>query len=330
VVPGWGRDLHLISDNVALFVENRFALSDRWFLTPGFRVESGESRFEGFVAGYDPDELPNTIEHDFTLLGLGLERMLEEWGSVYVGYSEAYRPILFKDIIPSSPLERVDKNLEDGRGYNFETGFRGGSELWLWDVGVFELEYRNRMGTTANFDGTSFYNLRTNIGDSRTRGVELFAQRQVPLRSGWDLAVFTSTTYMDARYRNATARVGTQNIPVDGNHVQSVPRWISRNGVTVETGRWSATVLVSYTDESYADALNTEAPSANGAVGLVPSYSVVDVSASYPIGARTRLRFSANNLTDESYFTKRPEFYPGPGEWPSDGRSYMASVALTF
>jgi Fe(3+) dicitrate transport protein len=42
------------------------------------------------------------------------------------------------------------------------------------------------------------------------------------------------------------------------------------------------------------------------------------------------LRLSANNLTDESYFTKRPEFYPGPGVWPSDGRSYNASVALSF
>jgi Fe(3+) dicitrate transport protein len=112
--------------------------------------------------------------------------------------------------------------------------------------------------------------------------------------------------------------------------VQSVPRWISRNGVTLQRARWSATVLYSYTGESYADALNTETPSANGAVGLVPSYGVIDVSASYEIGPRVRLRLSANNLTDESYFTKRPEFYPGPGVWPSDGRNYNASVALSF
>jgi Fe(3+) dicitrate transport protein len=328
VTPGWGRDMHLISDNVAVFAENRFALSGSWFLTPGFRIESGDSRFDGVVLGYDPAELPNTIEHDFTLLGLGLERVLDQGRSVYLGYSEAYRPILFKDIIPSSPLERVDKNLEDGRGYNLEAGFRGSGSTWSWDVGVFELEYRNRMGTTANFDGTSFYNLRTNIGDSRTRGAELFAQRA--FQTLLPVTVFTSTTYMDARYRNATARVGTQNIPVDGNHVQSVPRWISRNGVTLQRARWSATVLYSYTGESYADALNTETPSANGAVGLVPSYGVIDVSASYEIGARVRLRLSANNLADESYFTKRPEFYPGPGVWPSDGRSYNASVALSF
>jgi Fe(3+) dicitrate transport protein len=100
--------------------------------------------------------------------------------------------------------------------------------------------------------------------------------------------------------------------------------------VTLGGLRWSATLLYSYTAESYADALNTELPSANGAVGLVPSHGVIDLSASYEVGARVRLRLSVNNLGDEPYFTKRPEFYPGPGVWPSDGRSYNAAVALSF
>jgi Fe(3+) dicitrate transport protein len=330
VVPGWGRDLHLLSDNVAVFAENRFAVSDHWFLSAGFRVESGDSRFEGSIVGYDPNELPNTIAHDFTLLGFTLERVLDERRSVYAGWSEAYRPILFKDIIPSSPLERVDKNLEDGRGHTIEVGYRGTSDHWGWDVSAFELSYRNRMGTTANFDGTTFYNLRTNIGDSNTRGVELFLQYGRSLRSGLQLTLFTSSTYMDAQYEDATARVGTQNIPVDGNQVQSVPHWISRNGVTLGAARWSGTLLYSYTHESYADALNTLTPSANGAVGLVPSHDVFDLSASYEPNTHLRLRLSVNNLADESYFTKRPEFYPGPGVWPSDGRSYNAAVALYF
>jgi Fe(3+) dicitrate transport protein len=330
VQPGWGRDLRLISRNAAFFVENRFALTDRWSVSPGFRVESGDSRFEGVIAGYDPVELPNTIEHDFTLLGISMEYTLGQIGSVYAGWSEAYRPILFKDIIPASPLERVDKNLDDGRGYTLEAGFRGDGERSSWDVSVFDLRYENRMGTTANFDGASFYNLRTNIGDSRTRGVEGFFQYRLPLRGGRELIAFTSTTYMNGHYRDAVARVGQANIPVDGNRVQSVPSWISRNGLTLRSNKLSATLLHSYTDETYADALNTRAPSANGAVGLVPSYSLVDLSGSYQITARWSLRASINNLTATKYFTKRPEFYPGPGVWPSDGRSLNVSIGLAL
>jgi len=329
VQPGWGRDLHLKSTNAALFVENRFALTERWSVSPGFRVESGDSAFDGVIVGYAPNELPNDIKHDFTLLGVSMEYVVAR-GSFYAGWSEAYRPILFKDIIPSSPQERVDKNLDDGRGHTIEAGYRGDSERLSFDVGAFELRYDNRMGTTANFDGTSFFNLRTNIGDSRTRGVEAFVQYRFPVGGDKELAAFTSTTYMDGRYRQATARVGNANIDVSGNRIQSVPRWISRNGVTLKGNRWSGTLLVSYTDETYADALNTAVPTANGAVGLVPSYSVADLSSTYTITRRVTLRASINNLTDEQYFTKRPEFYPGPGVWPSDGRSFNVAFGVTF
>ena len=52
--------------------------------------------------------------------------------------------------------------------------------------------------------------------------------------------------------------------------MQSVPELISRSGLTLSGGPASLTLLYSYTAESYADALNTRTPSANGAVGLVP------------------------------------------------------------
>jgi Fe(3+) dicitrate transport protein len=330
VRPGWGRDLHLLSENFAVFVENRFVLTDRWSVSPGVRMESGDSRFEGVIVGYDPAEIPNTIEHDFTLLGVSTEYALGERSGLYGGWSEGYRPVIFKDIIPSSPLERVDKNLSDGRGHTFEAGYRGKLERLSWDVSGFELLYENRMGTTANLDGQGFYNLRTNIGDSRTRGAELFVEYTFAVAGDKDITAFTSTAYMDGRYDNATARIGTINVPVDGNRIQSVPRWISRSGATLKSHRFSATLLYSYTDESYADALNTAVPSPNGAVGLVPAYRVVDLSTSFQINEMLSVRASINNLTDEAYFTKRPEFYPGPGVWPSDGRSINASFGLAF
>ncbi|MBL7793093.1 MAG: TonB-dependent receptor, partial [Saprospiraceae bacterium] len=37
---------------------------------------------------------------------------------------------------------------------------------------------------------------------------------------------------------------------------------------------------------------------------------------------------SLNNIFDRQYFTKRPTIYPGPGIWPSDGRSLVVSVGL--
>jgi len=331
VQPGWGRDLQLKSENVAFYAENNFALTERWFVTPGFRIESGTSDMTGIVVGYPPGELPNSIKHNFTLLGISTEYSLSERSALYGGFSQAYRPVLFKDIIPSSPQERVDKNLKDARGYTLEAGVRGDLGNFSWDVSAFSLVYKNRMGTSAQFDGADFYNLRTNIGDSETHGVEVFLQYGFQLTGAVRATLFTSTSWMDATYSdNAMVRVGQTNVSVAGNKVQSVPSLISRNGLTLVWGTLSTTLLYSYTDESYADALNTVIPSANGAVGLVPAYGIFDLSAVYQINENFSLRGSINNLLDEQYFTKRPEFYPGPGVWPSDGRSFTVSVGFAF
>lgn len=58
---------------------------------------------------------------------------------------------------------------------------------------------------------------------------------------------------------------------------------------------------------------------ANRSIGKVPSYGLIDINASWSISDHARLNI--NNVPDKQYFTKRPEFYPGPGIWPSDGRS---------
>ena len=180
-------------------------------------------------------------------------------------------------------------------------------------------------GTEAN---GAFYYLRTNIGDSRTNGIETFIEYDARLSQKASLSIFTSTAYMDARYLDATVRVGDKNVSVKDNKVESTPEWISRNGITFRYTKLSITALYSYTAKSYADALNTVKPSATGAVGLVPEYGLLDVNATYRLTKGMIIKVNINNLTDKQYFTKRPSFYPGPGVWSSDGRSVNLTLGL--
>ncbi|MGZ8518515.1 MAG: hypothetical protein ACXWWD_14255, partial [Chitinophagaceae bacterium] len=76
-------------------------------------------------------------------------------------------------------------------------------------------------------------------------------------------------------------------------------------------------------------ALNTIEPlKTTGAVGLVPSYGILDLNASFRFTKNLELRLNINNLTDKQYFTKRPTFYPGPGVWPSEGRNASVSFIV--
>ncbi|MNY79016.1 TonB dependent receptor [compost metagenome] len=69
-------------------------------------------------------------------------------------------------------------------------------------------------------------------------------------------------------------------------------------------------------------------PSANGTIGKVPGYGLLDLNATLYLGQHYKLRFGMNNITDKQYFTKRPTMYPGAGVWSSDGRSLGVSFAI--
>jgi Fe(3+) dicitrate transport protein len=328
ITGNWGRDLHFKTQNVAIFFENHLAIGKRLSLNPGFRIESGASKMSGTISYYDSNKFPSEIEHKFPLFGISGEYKLGEFQKLYSGFSQAYRPVIFKDIIPGSIYEKSSDNLKDAYGYNFEAGYRGEFEHWKVELTYFQLLYKNRLGTLAQTDEKgNFQILRTNIGTSFTKGLECFVEYYGRVNKHLNYSIFTSTALMDARYLEAQIRSGEKNVNIKGNFVESTPRVISRNGVTLRYKKASMTALYSYTAKSYADALNTVKPSANGSIGLVPSYGILDLNGTLRVSKMILVKVNLNNALNKMYFTKRPQFYPGPGIWSSDGRGFGLSVS---
>lgn len=322
ITPGWGRDMHFKTNNVALFAENTLDVSKTLSFNAGFRIEQGETDLSGSIVYYPENEIPVSIKHKFPLFGAGFSFHPFPGLEFYGGWSQAYHPMLFKDLIPSSTFERVDPNIKDAKGYNIESGVRGELVFMKWDISTFIVKYDNRFGTLSQLnDDDEFFTYRTNIGNSTTIGAEIFLQGDWIVNNSYAISAFTSTSLMDARYKNASIKSGNENIDIDGNKVESAPEIISRNGLTFKWRRFSATALYSYTSKSYADALNTEVPPASGAVGLVPAYGILDLNSSFRVFEGVDIKLNINNVTNKRYFTKRPTFYPGPGIWPSEGRS---------
>ncbi len=182
----------------------------------------------GVISYYAADQLPNNINHRFLLLGISSQFVLNKENTLYAGLSQAYRPVIFKDIVPASTYERIDKNLEDAAGYNMEAGIRGKIMNHLqYDVSIFQLSYNNRMGTLVQQDDTGqSYTYKTNIGNSRTNGVEVFLQYKFPISHNIFAGLFTSTSYMNAVYTTGQVAEGSINKSIAGNKLEAVPRWI--------------------------------------------------------------------------------------------------------
>lgn len=328
--PAWGRDMHFKTHNVAVFAENKFQLLKNLSANIGARIEMGQTDMSGTIIYYPDNEIPVSIKHSFPLLGANISYKPKENMEWYAGWSQAYHPMLFKDLIPGSLFEKVDPNIKDAKGYNAELGFRGNWKFLRWDVNGFLLQYDNRFGTLAETDNTgAFYTYRTNIGNSFTKGLEIFIQGDWLLGNKMVFSIYTSTAFEHARYTNANVKSGNSNIDIHGNKVESAPDIITRNGASVRYKKASFSVLYSYTGETFADALNTVEPlKTTGAVGIVPAYGILDMNASFRFSKNLEVRVNVSNVTDKQYFTKRPTFYPGPGVWPSDGRNFSMSLIV--
>ena len=72
VEPGWGRDVHLKTKNIALFAENRFQLLRNLSVNVGARVEIGQTDMSGTIIYYPDNEIPVSISHDFPLFGANI------------------------------------------------------------------------------------------------------------------------------------------------------------------------------------------------------------------------------------------------------------------
>jgi Fe(3+) dicitrate transport protein len=341
----WTRDIDFKTINTAFHAENIFRMGKNLLIIPGVRYEyiTGEaSGRNGFNNGA-PIMLQNQKRsRGFILAGVGTEYHLTSMTEIYANITQAYRPVQFADLTAPPTTDVIDQDIKDAKGYNADLGFRGrfGSYLFF-DVSGFYLQYNNRIGIIVQqrTDG-SFYNYRTNVGNSSSKGFEGLLEfspvKAFAKNAKWgDINLFVSYGFTDARYgnfkiisKNSSNQLTESNLK--NKKVENAPENILRSGLTYSYKGFSLTAQVSYVDDSFSDANNTVTPTANAQNGLIPSYTVTDLTATYRFNKNLNIKTGINNLTNEKYFTRRAGGYPGPGALPSDGRNFFISVGAKF
>ena len=268
------------------------------------------------------------------MLGIGTQYKVSRTTNIYANWSQAYRPMDYSSLTPIGVSSKIDPNLKDASGYNADLGWRGTwSDIINFDLGVFYLQYNKRIGLVTRIDPVTNlpYTLRTNTGNSLSTGVETYVEVnpfklfQRPSRIG-NVSVFNSFAYIDARYTSGS--VDESGASLVGNQVEYAPSTINRLGVTYGYKNFTMTYQWSFVSKSYGDANNTTY-STDAIVGVVPSYQVMDLSATYKIN-QYNIKAGINNLSDERYFTKRTDEYPGPGIIPASARSFYISFGAKF
>ncbi len=333
VIGNYPRDIIFKSNNAAVFVENIFRITEKFLLVPGLRyewLEGSASGRDGYTAGGAEILLQSlTRGRSFLLAGIGAEYHVGKNMELYANFSQAYRPIQFANLQAPPTTDVVDQDLEDSRGYNADLGFRGKVKDYLqFDVSGFYLKYNNRIGTVT-VTGTPSYRLITNVGSSTSKGVENYIEfnpwRAFTRNKDADIILFGSYAFTDAKYGSDHKNASTRD-----KRVENAPKHIFRGGISAGYKAFLLTAQWSRVGDAYSDANNTEVPTSNGNNGLIPAYSVTDLTASYKFTSNIVLKAGVNNLGDERYFTRRAGGYPGPGALPADGRTFFMSIGAKF
>ena len=332
-------DYEFPNKNVSFFVENILYLTDKLSFTPGLRFEYINTTAEGYYGTIYKDLAGNVIDktrtdenrnnaRQFLLAGIGISYRPTPFIDIYSNVSQNYRSITFSDMRIANPSSEIDPNLQDEKGYSFDLGVRSEQTTHFnCDVSLFYLNYNNRIGEVQSYDASNrVIRRRGNIGRAVIQGVEAYGEADVLglAFSGiekWSGVIFNNIAVINSTYKSS------ELTGVTNNEVEFVPQINLKSGVRIGYDNFKASFQYTYLSNQFTDATNAPEGDVSAVIGIIPSYSVMDISLSYQL-RKFRFEGSINNWADKMYFTRRATGYPGPGILPSDGRSFYITVQV--
>ncbi|MEM9848133.1 MAG: TonB-dependent receptor [Bacteroidota bacterium] len=333
-------DFEFPNFNAAVFAEKIIRLSPTFSLIPGIRYEYIDTESQGFfTTNLRTNSFGDFIEevrkdtsanqrHVF-LYGLGLSKKLNPTYELYANATANYRAINFTDVQIQTNIQVVDSLIKDESGYSFDLGIRRRNfSPFFLEAGFFYILYDDRIGEVID-DGLR---VRTNIGSARIFGLELFLEVDVlaaikRANEQHKLSIFVNGSVNRGIYTkiNDRALVGVRS----GNKLEDLPDYNVKTGLAYGYKKFIASLQATFVGEQFSDAANTTR-AFKGVFGVIPAYSVFDLSAKYPFSESLTLSGSVNNLLDNFYFTRRAPAYPGPGIIPALGRTWNITLELRF
>ncbi|MCC5826900.1 TonB-dependent receptor [Alkalimonas sp.] len=289
------NDRHIVdsADSLAGYVQSRIELSDRLAVTPGLRVESYQQKRVVLTQGNASAKTSNT---EF-LPGVGatfeLTPAAQLYGGVYRAFSPASNGVALDGL--------TDQNLDGERATNYEIGLRGSEGPLSYEIAAFAMNFSNQVVT-----GNSDPNLsRSNAGKTEHRGMEL----ALAYDFGAGFSLDTNATWIPT----SKFKTGEHQ----GNRLPYAPKFMANIGLNYSADKLKAALTAHHRGEQYGDPSNQLAlpTGAGGGIwgGLLPAYTVLDLTAQYSVSSEFTLFGAVKNLTDKQYIAGlRQGIYVGP------------------
>jgi Fe(3+) dicitrate transport protein len=298
-VRAWSFD----TDAIALYVSDTIRLLDgRLAVTPGLRYEDVEMDFRDAISG-------NSDTNDAEELLPGLT----------VGYQASEQLFLFtnaqRSLVPVQTAQVTrEGDVANETAWNYEIGARFAPRSDIsTQATLFRIDYEDQIQfnrAVLRFE---------NLGETRLQGVEL----QAAWQASQNLELSAAYTFLDTEQRSGANA---------GNELPNAPEHQVSIGGDYSYGPWELGATGVYVSESFSDAANTGAETANGSAGELPSYFLVNARVGRELklgGLDASVGLAVNNLLDEEYYFRGVDVSP-VGRVPGPGRSFILEGQVNF
>ncbi|HJY62848.1 MAG TPA: TonB-dependent receptor [Ignavibacteria bacterium] len=295
----------------SVYIANKFTQGN-FSVIPGIRIESFKQQYRRY---YDPvnkksiDSLAqnNTVEF---LPGITLSYLTKNL-NLYAGIHRGFTPpTLGTAFLSASEVQNIspgEENLNAERSWNTEFGFRYQPlDGFLAEASYFRLDINDMVdaGRDAVF---------RNLGKVRFQGIESafsFDLAKFFKKSGLNLIIDGNYTYLHGRIKDAVVierPIATSSdkdtIDVSGNVTPYSPVHTIQFGIQAKLPfNLDLKFDYKFVSEQFTDFSNTTEESQDGTVGLLPSFSFMNISARYSIPKwGLSIHAAIKNITDKIY-----------------------------
>jgi len=290
----------------SVFAHNNFKIHKAFNLTAGVRGEWFNYERDILRTNNVDTSIRNVSDVIQVIPGIGFNVIPTENLVVFGGVHRGFAPPRIKDAISNTG---EDVQLDAELSWNYELGLRGNVFKGLtFELTGFYMDFSNQIIPVSESAGGIGAGL-VNGGRTLHAGVEFgtvldfdkfFDMKQERL------SLSLTGTYVKAEF-NEDRFVGGDKTNVKGNRTPYAPEFNFNAGLGYESKYgFMVRFTYMYVGAQFTDALNTVAPSANGRIGKMDAYNILDASIQYKVKKiNTTFSVTAKNLTDERYIASR-------------------------
>lgn len=309
---------------VSYYAQNTFHVGD-WSLTPGVRVEDYKVSQNVVIAESEPQGIKGSKSTTEVLPGFGVAwngiANTTLFGGVHRGFAPA-RPD--RDLLANADDQIVLNFTKPELSTNYEIGVR--SKYFKGTSFSSTLFHTNFDDLVINAGGGNY----ENAGKSRMSGLELAGRVDFGTIYNTPHNFYVTGSYTNtftAEFKKSFADEGINS----GSRLPYAPRHIASVNFGYQhpvgfNARIGADYVSEQKPDAWANTLTGDDAALSGLAGTIPSYTLVNASASFkPVGSKLTYFVSGHNLTDKEYLATRVD-----GMGVGRGRQVFGGVRIDF